>query len=85
MQNSIVRIFLYEEKISIKRKLVIVIIVSIISFIYHCLFQPQRRHLIDALQNPNSYDKHKPKVNIEKVHIQPLISCSKWWDRKKGD
>ena len=29
-------------------------------------FQPQREHFIDALQNPNSYDKYKPKVNIEK-------------------
>ena len=54
------------NKLASKEKLVIVIIVSIISFIYFSLFQPQRGHLIDALQNPNSYDKYKPKVNIEK-------------------
>ncbi|MDC3166532.1 hypothetical protein OA955_02135 [Candidatus Marinimicrobia bacterium] len=54
------------NKLASKEKLVIVIIVSIISFIYYSLFQPQRGHLIDALQNPNSYDKYKPKVNIEK-------------------
>ena len=54
------------NKLASKEKLVIVIIVSIISFIYYGLFQPQRGHLIDALQNPNSYDKYKPKVNIEK-------------------
>ena len=29
-------------------------------------FQPQRGHFIDALQNLNSYDKYKPKVDIEK-------------------
>tara|TARA_Y100001970_G_scaffold241348_1_gene304848 strand:- start:97 stop:297 length:201 start_codon:yes stop_codon:yes gene_type:complete len=54
------------NKLASKEKLVIVIIVSIISFIYYGLFQPQRGHFIDALQNPNSYDKYKPKVNIEK-------------------
>ena len=54
------------NKLASKEKLVIVIIVSIISFIYYGLFQPQRGHFIDAFQNPNSYDKYKPKVNIEK-------------------
>ena len=54
------------NKLASKEKLVIVIIASIISFIYYSLFQPQRGHLIYALQNPNSYDKYKPKVNIEK-------------------
>ncbi len=49
-----------------KEKLVIVIRVSIIAFINYGLFQPQREHFIDALQNPNSYDKYKPKINIEK-------------------
>ena len=29
-------------------------------------FFPQRGHFIDAFQNPNSYDKYKPKVIIEK-------------------
>ena len=54
------------NKLASKEKLVIVIIVSILSFIYYGLFQPQRGHFIDALQNPNCYDKYKPKVNIEK-------------------
>ena len=53
------------NKLASKEKLVIVIIVSMISFIYYGLFQPQRGHFIDALQNSNSYDKYKPKVNIE--------------------
>ena len=54
------------NKLASKEKLVIVIRVSIIAFINYGLFQPQREHFIDALQNPNSYDKYKPKVNIEK-------------------
>ena len=54
------------NKLASKEKLVIVIRVSIIAFINSGLFQPQREHFIDALQNPNSYDKYKPKVNIEK-------------------
>ena len=54
------------KKLAPKEKLVIAIIISILSLIYYGLFQPQRGHFIDALQNPNSYDKYKPKVNIEK-------------------
>ena len=54
------------NKLASKEKLVIVIIVSIISFIYYGFFQLHRWHFIDAFQNPNSYDKYKPKVNIEK-------------------
>ena len=53
------------NKLASKEKLVIVIIVSIISFIYYSLFQPQRGHLIDALQNPKSLDTYKPNVNFE--------------------
>ena len=51
------------NKLASKEKLVIVIIVSIISFIYYGFFQPQRGHFTDALQNPNSYE---PNINIEK-------------------
>ena len=54
------------NKLASKERLVIVTRVLIISFINYGLFQPQREHFIDALQNPNSYDKYKPKVNIEK-------------------
>ena len=54
------------NKLASKEKLVIVIIVSIISFIYYSLFQPQRGHLIDALQNPKSFDTYKPNVNFER-------------------
>ena len=55
-----------QNKLASKEKLVIVIIISIISFIYYGFFQPQRGHFIDALQNPNSYNRYKPKVNIKK-------------------
>jgi len=53
------------NKLASKEKLVIVIIVSILSFIYYGLFQPQRGHFIDALQNPKSFDTYKPNVNFE--------------------
>ena len=66
IQNFIIRNFYMRNKLASKEKLVIVIRVSIIAFINSGLFQPQREHFIDALQNPNSYDKYKPKVNIEK-------------------
>ena len=45
------------NKLASKEKLVIVIIVSILSFIYYGLFQPQRGHFIDALQNPKSFEE----------------------------
>ena len=54
------------NKLASKEKLVIVIIVSILSFIYYGLFQPQRGHFIDALQNPKSFDTYKPNVNFER-------------------
>ena len=41
------------KKLASKEKLVILIIVSILSLIYYGLFQPQRGHFIDALQNVN--------------------------------
>ena len=53
------------KKLAPKEKLVILIIVSILSFIYYGLFQPQRGHFIDALQNPKSLDTYKPNVNFE--------------------
>ncbi len=53
------------NKLASKEKLVIVIIVSILSLIYYGLFQPQRGHFIDALQNPKSLDTYKPNVNFE--------------------
>ena len=55
------------NKLASKEKLVIVIIVSILSFIYYGLFQPQRGHFIDALQNPKSFDTYKPNVNLERT------------------
>ena len=51
------------NKLASKEKLVIVIIVSILSLIYYGVFQPQRGHFIDALQNPKSFDTYKPNVN----------------------
>ena len=53
------------NKLASKEKLVIVIIVSILSLVYYGLFQPQRGHFIDALQNPKSFDTYKPNVNFE--------------------
>ena len=53
------------NKLASKEKLVIVIIVSILSLIYYGVFQPQRGHFIDALQNPKSFDTYKPNVNFE--------------------
>mgnify|MGYP000158886418 FL=1 len=53
------------KKLAPKEKLVIVIIVSILSLIYYGLFQPQRGHFIDALQNPKSLDTYKLNVNFE--------------------
>ena len=54
------------NKLASKEKLVIVMLVSILSLIYYRLFQPQRGHFIDALQNPKSFDTYKPNVNFEK-------------------
>ena len=53
------------NKLASKEKLVIVMLVSILSLIYYGLFQPQRGHFIDALQNPKSFDTYKPNVNFE--------------------
>ncbi len=53
------------NKLASKEKLVIVMLVSILSLIYYGLFQPQRGHFIDALQNPKSLDTYKPNVNFE--------------------
>ena len=55
------------NKLASKEKLVIVIIVSILSLIYYGVFQPQRGHFIDALQNPKSFDTYKPNVNLERT------------------
>ena len=62
-----------KNKLALKEKLVIVIVVSIISLIYYGLFQPQRGHVIDALQNPNSFDKYKPKINTEKSSDTTIV------------
>ena len=53
------------NKLASKEKLVIVMLVSILSLIYYGLFQPQRGHFIDALQNPKSFDTYKQNVNSE--------------------
>ena len=55
-----------KNKLASKEKLVIIIIVSFLSLIYYGLFQPQRGHFIDALQNPKSFDTYKPNVNFER-------------------
>ena len=55
------------NKLASKEKLVIVIIVSILSLIYYGVFQPQRGHFIDALQNPKNFDTYKPNVNLERT------------------
>ena len=55
------------NKLASKEKLIIVIIVSILSLIYYGVFQPQRGHFIDALQNPKSFDTYKPNVNLERT------------------
>ena len=55
------------NKLASKEKLVIVIIVSILSLIYYGVFQPQRGHFTDALQNPKSFDTYKPNVNLERT------------------
>ena len=54
------------KKLAPKEKLVILIIVSILSLIYYGLFQPQRGHFIDALQNSKGFDTYKPNVNFER-------------------
>ena len=54
------------NKLASKEKLVILIIVSILSLVYYGLFQPQRGHFMDALQNPKSLDTYKPNVNFER-------------------
>ena len=65
-KNSIIRKFNTKTKVALKENFLIIILLSIISFIYSGLFQSQRGHFIDLLQNSNNYNKYKLKLNIEK-------------------
>ena len=56
----------FKSQICLGLALLLIGLNFISSFIYYGFFQPQRGHFLDALQKPNSYDKYKPKVNIEK-------------------